>query len=44
MTENTAKLMCISICNNSNANPRIEQTRDSLFIEQIGNKTECALL
>lgn len=45
MTENTCKLLCLSICNNSSANPKFVQERNQpLRIEQIGNKTECALL
>lgn len=40
MSENTCRLISLGVCNNSNANPVI--TRESN--EQIGNKTECALL
>ena len=45
MTDETAKLFCLGVCNNSNANPKFVQERGQpLRIEQIGNKTECALL
>lgn len=40
MSENTCRLLNIGVCNNSNANPVITQSSN----EQIGNKTECALL
>ena len=45
MTDNTSKLFCLGVCNNSSANPKFVQERGQpLRIEQIGNKTECALL
>lgn len=45
MSENTCKLLSLGICNNSNANPKFVQERGQpLRIDQIGNKTECALL
>ena len=45
MSENTCRLLSLGICNNSNANPKFIQDRNQpLRIEQIGNKTECALL
>lgn len=40
MSENTCRLLNIGVCNNSNANPVITHSSN----EQIGNKTECALL
>lgn len=40
MTEKTCKLLSLGVCNNSNANPVITKSSN----EQIGNKTECALL
>ena len=40
MSENTSRLLSLGVCNNSNANPVITKTSN----EQIGNKTECALL
>ncbi len=40
MIENTCKLISLGVCNNSNANPVITKSSN----EQIGNKTECALL
>lgn len=40
MSENTCRLISLGVCNNSNANPVITKNSN----EQIGNKTECALL
>lgn len=40
MNDNTCRLLSLGVCNNSNANPVITKTSN----EQIGNKTECALL
>lgn len=40
MSDNTCRLISLGVCNNSNANPVITKTSN----EQIGNKTECALL
>jgi Ca2+ transporting ATPase len=44
MKDSTLKLLSLSICVNSNANPRITQHNNKIESEQIGNKTECALL
>jgi Ca2+ transporting ATPase len=44
VSEHTCKVLCLSLCNNSNANPIITHQKGSIAIEQIGNKTECALL
>jgi len=45
MSEASAKLFCLGVCNNSSANPKFIQDRGQpLKIDQIGNKTECALL
>ena len=45
MSDNSAKLFCLGVCNNSSANPKFIQDRGQpLKIDQIGNKTECALL
>jgi Ca2+ transporting ATPase len=44
VSEHTCKILCLSVCNNSNANPIITQQKGAIAIEQIGNKTECALL
>jgi Ca2+ transporting ATPase len=45
VSANTCKLLCLGICNNSNANPKFVQEKgQALKIEQNGNKTECALL
>ena len=43
-TEKTCRLLCLSVTNNSNANPKIVRSGSDLVIDQIGNKTECALL
>lgn len=44
-SKNTAHLLCLGICNNSNANPKFTAVHGQpLKIEQNGNKTECALL
>ena len=43
-TEKTCRLLCLSVTNNSNANPKIVRSGTDLAIDQIGNKTECALL
>lgn len=40
MSDKTCRLLCLGVCNNSNANPVITAKSN----EQIGNKTECALL
>jgi P-type E1-E2 ATPase len=38
--ENTSKLFCLGVCNNSNANPKFTQEKgQNLRIEQNGNKT-----
>ena len=45
MSDVSAKLFCLGVCNNSSANPKFVQERGQpLKIDQIGNKTECALL
>ena len=44
MKDNTCKLLCLSVCNNSNATPTISQSGGNINVNQIGNKTECALL
>lgn len=44
MKDQTCKLLCLGVCNNSNANPVITTQGGSVKIEQLGNKTECALL
>lgn len=41
LDEASVKLLCEGICLNTTANPVIE---DGIPIEQLGNKTECALL
>lgn len=42
--ENFSKLLCKSICFNSNATPEFREDASGFRIIQIGNKTECALL
>lgn len=44
MKQNTCKLMSIGACVNSNAHPKVEIKNNKNTFEQIGNKTECALL
>lgn len=45
MSDNTCRLLSLSICNNSSANPKfISERGQPIKIDQIGNKTECALL
>lgn len=45
MTENTCRILSLSICNNSSANPKfVAEKNQPLKVEQNGNKTECALL
>ena len=43
-TEKTCRLLCLSVTNNSNANPKITRQGNDLSVDHIGNKTECALL
>lgn len=43
-SEKTCRLLCLSVTNNSNANPKITRQGNDLLIDQLGNKTECALL
>lgn len=42
--EEFTKLLCKGICLNSNATPEFIKEGDSFRVNQIGNKTECALL
>lgn len=44
MKEETCRLLCLGVCNNSNANPIIHSTGGNIRVDQIGNKTECALI
>ena len=43
-TEQTCRLLCLSVINNSTANPKIMKSEMGTIVEQVGNKTECALL
>jgi Ca2+ transporting ATPase len=42
--EHTCRLLNLSVTNNSNATPKIERQGSDITSNQIGNKTECALL
>lgn len=44
LSDKSCKLLCVGVCNNSNANPVITTQQGKIGIEQLGNKTECALL
>jgi Ca2+ transporting ATPase len=42
--EHTCRILNLSVTNNSNATPKIERQGGDITSNQIGNKTECALL
>lgn len=42
--EHSIRLLCLSVCNNSNASPTIAFKGNDVINNQIGNKTDCALL
>lgn len=42
--EHTIRLLCLSVCNNTNASPTIAFKGKDVMNNQIGNKTDCALL
>jgi Ca2+ transporting ATPase len=44
MKGSTCKLLATGACVNSNAHPKLEIKNNHTVFEQIGNKTECALL
>ena len=45
MSNQTMKLLCLGICNSAHANPEFtEEKGKPLKINQVGNKTECAIL
>lgn len=44
MKSNTSRLLSIGICVNSTARPKVHNKSGKTEFEQIGNKTECALL
>jgi Ca2+ transporting ATPase len=44
MKSGTCRLLSIGICVNSTAHPKIHNKNNKVEFEQIGNKTECALL
>jgi Ca2+ transporting ATPase len=44
MKDNTARLISLGVCVNSNAQPKVEIQSHRTDFVQIGNKTECALL
>jgi Ca2+ transporting ATPase len=39
VSDHTCKVLCLGVCNNSNANPIITHQKGAIAIEQIGNKT-----
>jgi Ca2+ transporting ATPase len=44
MKSNTCRLLATGACVNSTAHPKIHHNGNKVDFEQIGNKTECALL
>ena len=40
----TCRLLSVGVCVNSNAHPKITKKASGFVFEQVGNKTECALL
>lgn len=42
--EHTIRLLCLSVCNNTNASPTIAYKGNDITNNQVGNKTDCALL
>ncbi len=44
MNKNTLQNLCLGVCNNSSANPIFKREGSKIIPNQIGNKTECALL
>lgn len=42
--EHTIRLLCLSVCNNTSASPTIARQGTEVTNNQVGNKTECALL
>jgi magnesium-transporting ATPase (P-type) len=44
MSDNTKRILNLTACANSNANPKITVHGHKIEFEQIGNKTECAIL
>lgn len=44
MSDNSKRILCLTACANSNANPKINVQGGKVEFEQIGNKTECAIL
>ena len=42
--DHTIRLLCLSVCNNTNASPTIVYKGNDVFNNQVGNKTDCALL
>lgn len=42
--EHTIRLLCLSVCNNTSASPTIARQGTEITNNQVGNKTECALL
>lgn len=42
--EHTIRMLCLSVCNNTSASPAISRQGNDVTNNQVGNKTECALL
>lgn len=42
--EHTIRILCLSVCNNTSASPTIVRQGNDISNNQVGNKTECALL
>jgi Ca2+ transporting ATPase len=42
--DHTIRMLCLSICTNTSANPTITRQGGEITNSQVGNKTECALL
>lgn len=42
--EHTIRMLCLSVCNNTSASPAIARQGNDVTNNQVGNKTECALL
>lgn len=43
-SEHSIRLLCLSVCNNTSASPSIVRQGTEVLNNQVGNKTECALL
>lgn len=43
-SEHSIRILCLSVCNNTSASPAIVRQGSDVTNNQVGNKTECALL